>query len=153
MPIFTLAIKSTAINYKMVKTMKDMSEKKVVLLTGSTGGLGSQIANGLSNKDYQIALHYHTDESQAIALKENLENSQMHKIFVADLTVESQIEKMISAVASEFGRIDVVINNAGKSFSGMSWKQSAEDWHTIMNVNITAVFLVNKYVIPHLRKQ
>ncbi len=133
--------------------MKNMSEKKVVLLTGSTGGLGKKIAKGLALKGYHLALHYHTDESQAISLINKLEDSQNHKIFVADLTEESQIKKMITAIVAEFGGIDIVINNAGKSFSGMSWKQTAEDWNTIMKVNVTAVFLINKYVIPHLRKQ
>ncbi len=137
----------------MAETMKNMSEKKVVLLTGSTGGLGIWIAKGLALKGYHLALHYHSDESQAITLKESLENSQKHKIFAADLSEESQIKKMIAAVITQFGRIDIVINNAGKSFSGMSWKQSADDWNTIMNVNVTAVFLVNKYVIPYLREQ
>ncbi len=130
-----------------------MSEKKVVLLTGSTGGLGSQIAIGLSNKDYQIALHFHNDKTLAENLKKSLKNPEIHQIFQADLTDASQIEELIKSVIIKFGRLDIVINNAGKSFSGISWKQDLSDWNAIMAINATAPFLINKYAIPHLREQ
>jgi len=130
-----------------------MTDKKVVLLTGSTGGLGKHIANGLALKDYTIALHYHLDDQQALKLKSSLINQDDHKIFKADLTIETEIKTLIDEVIAQFGRIDVIINNAGKSFSGMSWKQSIDDWNTLLAINVTGPFLVNKYAIPHLRKQ
>ena len=130
-----------------------MNDKKVVLLTGSTGGLGTRISEGLASKDYRIALHYHTNEQQAVSLQKSLVNFSEHHIFKADLSDESQIENLVNDVIKKFGRIDVVINNAGVSFSGISWKQSHDDWKNVMAINVTAAFLLNKYAIPHLRNQ
>ncbi len=126
--------------------------EQVVLLTGSTGGLGSEIAKQLSTSGYKIALHYHQHATVANDLLHTL-NKSSHAIFSADLIDAPATEKMVNDVAKHFGRIDIVINNAGVSYSGMSWKQPVEDWNNVFAMNVGAAFLVSKYAVPHLRKQ
>ena len=119
-------------------------DKKVVLLTGASGGLGSAIA-ALLCEDFQFVLHHHSSE---------LPDELADKGFCvsADLTVESEIEQMIQQVMKKFGRIDVLINNAGVSESAMSWKTDSDSWRKTMAVNLDAPFYVSKAVIPHMRK-
>ena len=58
---------------------------------------------------------------------------------------------MIQDVISDFGKIDAVINNAGISNNGMSWKTSGENWNNSIAVNLTGPFYISKHVIPHMR--
>ena len=126
---------------------------RVVLLTGASGGLGREVAVSLAAKGFRLALHYFHREDIAVDLKNKLnEGENKHHIYSADLCDEAAIELLIKKIISDFGRLDIIINNAGVSFSGMSWKQTLDEWNQVMAVNVTAPFLVNKYSIPHLRK-
>jgi len=117
-----------------------------MLITGASGALGSEIAHYFSNESVKLALHYKT------TLPKESEGEDC-KHFKADLTNESEVEKLISEVINEFGRIDYVINNAGVSKSAISWKTAQADWQETIGVNLTAPFLVTKYAVPELRKQ
>jgi 3-oxoacyl-[acyl-carrier protein] reductase len=72
--------------------------------------------------------------------------------FQADLTNEDEVNRMIEAVINRFGRVDVLINNAGISKSAISWKTSLDAWNETIAINLTAPFLVAKACIPSMRK-
>ncbi len=120
-------------------------EKKVILLTGASGGLGSALARMLQ-PNFRLALHYFTGEK---ALAENADCYY----FEADLRQEKQIEEMVEKVVQHFGQIDILINNAGVSHSAMTWKTDAEAWTNTLKINLDAPFFLSKAVIPHLREQ
>jgi hypothetical protein len=102
--------------------MENMEEnQKVVLLTGASGGLGTAMAQHLADQGYRLALHY----LENIPTMEESENV-LH--FQADLRKPEEIEAMVDAVRGLFGRLDIIINNAGISRNGMSWKLDFEDW-------------------------
>ncbi|CAN5394800.1 3-oxoacyl-[acyl-carrier-protein] reductase [soil metagenome] len=127
---------------------------RVVLLTGASGGLGKEIAYALANAGFQIALNFQHQSAEANELIAGFKNiSSQCKSFPCDLTQENAVQEMVEAVYQHFGRIDIVINNAGISFSGMSWKQKLEDWDKIFAINVTAPFLVCKNAIPKIREQ
>ena len=118
---------------------------KVILLTGASGGLGSEMASYLNEQGYKLALHFNTHE---VILPE----SETVQHFQADLMDEIQIKAMIDAVVAVFGKIDVVINNAGVSRNGISWKLDSMDWDESIAINLTAPFLITKYALPFMRK-
>ncbi|MEO9258128.1 MAG: 3-oxoacyl-ACP reductase family protein [Crocinitomicaceae bacterium] len=118
---------------------------KVVLLTGASGGLGTQMANHLYKSGYTLALHCHLSEI-------NIPESEKVQHFQADLGNPDEISAMVDAIVAVFGRLDVLINNAGVSRNGVSWKADIEDWDETIAVNLTAPFLMGKYCIPHMRK-
>lgn len=120
--------------------------KKVILITGASGALGAELAEYFSEKDFALALHHNQNE---ISISETADI----KHFKTDLQSEQEIEKLIEKVVSVFGRIDVVINNAGVSKSAMSWKTKTIDWAETIALNLTAPFHINKFATPHLRKQ
>ncbi|MGM0479485.1 MAG: 3-oxoacyl-ACP reductase family protein [Bacteroidota bacterium] len=121
-------------------------EKKVILITGASGGLGSSMAEYFSREDYALVLHHNEnipliDEAKTI----------MH--YKADLTNETEVEEMVQAILQRFNRIDIVINNAGVSESHISWKTALESWDKTIATNLTAPFLVCKHTIPVMRER
>jgi len=119
-------------------------EKKVILITGASGGMGTHFTNWFKQQNVNLALHY-------FEAKNTMEASDSIAYFQADLTNEDEVNHMIEAVISRFGRVDVLINNAGISKSAMSWKTTLEDWNSTVAVNLTAPFLVSKACVPAMR--
>ncbi|WP_066759188.1 SDR family oxidoreductase [Crocinitomix algicola] len=118
---------------------------KTILLIGSSGGLGSELVKYYKDKNYNLALHYHQHP--------NMEPSDRIKTYQADITIESEVSRMITQVKTDFGRIDVVIHNAGVSKNSISWKLNVNDWNETIAVNLTGPFLVTKFVTPIMRSQ
>lgn len=118
-------------------------DKKVVLLTGASGGLGSELAKLFASK-VQLILQYN---SRPI----DWSTSEDVLCVKADLTKETDVQSLVEQGVAKFGRIDVLINNAGVSESAVSWKTEFESWKRTMAVNLDAPFLMTKYVIPHMR--
>ena len=117
--------------------------QKTILIIGSSGGLGTALVNYFEKNGYELALHYF--ENPPAFKKETT------KTYQADITIESEVELLISKVISDFKKIDTVIHNAGVSRNGMSWKIAQTDWNQTIAVNLTGPFLVSKHIIPHMR--
>ncbi len=117
-----------------------------MLITGASGGLGSSIAEYFSTKDYNLVLHHNTNSPLLEA-----DDQIMH--YQADLTNESEVENLIEAILIRFGRLDIVVNNAGISESNISWKTTLDSWEKTISTNLTAPFLVCKHSIPTMRSQ
>ncbi|WP_027418248.1 SDR family NAD(P)-dependent oxidoreductase [Crocinitomix catalasitica] len=118
-------------------------KNKTILIIGSAGGLGTELIQYFEDKLYQLALHFH-DQSPTYT-DNNI------KTYQADITIESEVSEMIKAIYKDFGKIDVVIHNAGVSRNNMSWKTDKADWDETIAVNLTGPFLVSKYVTPYMR--
>lgn len=125
---------------------------KTCLITGVSGGLGSVIARKFADGGYRLGLHYYTNPNDA----ENLFNelggeSNGHQLVKADLRIENEVSSMCECLKAGIGPVGILVNNAGKPFSGMSWKQDLSDWQDIISVNTTGAWLVSKYIIPQMR--
>lgn len=123
---------------------EEYMEKKVIVITGATGGLGSAMVKHFETQNVQLALHTHLQEPVEVACS--------HAWFKADLSDENQVKTFVSAVLANFGKVDVLINNAGISRNGMSWKLSAKDFNEVMAVNATAPFLLMQGFLPKMRE-
>lgn len=119
-------------------------EKKVIVITGATGGLGTQMVKHFEKQDVRLALHTFQNEPFEVTCE--------HAWFKADLTDEAQVANFIGTVLANFGRVDVLINNAGVSRNGMSWKLSPADFKEVMAVNLTAPFLLVHGFLPKMRE-
>ena len=121
-------------------------EKKVMLITGASGGMGKHMVEWFRNKGLKLVLHYH-DHAPAEM------NSDDICAIQADLRDPAQIDRMIANALERFGRIDLLINNAGISRSAMSWKTELDAWNETLSVNLTAPFLTSKAVVPGMRER
>ena len=120
-------------------------ERKVIVITGATGGRGSEMVKHFEQQNVRLALHTFQQEPFDVACE--------HAWFKADLRDPQQIDTLIAAILANFGRIDVLINNAGISKNGMSWKLSDADFNEVVAVNLTAPFKLIKGFLPKMREQ
>jgi NAD(P)-dependent dehydrogenase (short-subunit alcohol dehydrogenase family) len=120
-------------------------DKKIIFITGASGGLGEAMAKHFYALGHQLILHHNEN---AISLEEN----DQIKHVKADLTDETEIQAMFEEIKVSFDRIDVVINNAGISKSGISWKTNSDDWSETIALNLTAPFKIVQHTIPLMRK-
>lgn len=124
-----------------------------VLITGSTGGLGSAIAKRLAADGYHLALHFHQHSEKAEELRASLPvNGKPHVILQADLRKEEDINHLYTSLKEQGIKIGILINNAGVPSSGLSWKQSPEEWNEVFQVNTTAPWLMSQQAIPMMRE-
>jgi 3-oxoacyl-[acyl-carrier protein] reductase len=130
-----------------------MNNERVLVLTGASGGVGKSLIKGLCKAGYNLALHYHEHFDELAAFLDEVKPRTKVALFKTDLHDEIQISEMVEGVITAFGRIDVVVNNAGIGTSAMSWKQPLDKWNETLAVNLTAPMLVCKHVLPHMRVQ
>lgn len=121
-------------------------EKKVILITGASGGMGKHLVSWFKDQDYRLILHYHDKPLQ-------IEETETIRFVKADLRFPDQIQQLASTALSFFGRVDVLINNAGISRSSMSWKMELDEWNETIAINLNAPFLLSKEIVPTMRAQ
>ncbi|MGH2574543.1 MAG: SDR family NAD(P)-dependent oxidoreductase, partial [Ignavibacteria bacterium] len=111
---------------------------KNVLLIGASGGLGKHFALGLAKSGYDLALHYHDGLQNIKILQEQLDGFEItFKSYKADITSENEIKNLVENVNKDFGSLDILINNAGISLDGVSWKLGLDEWNRVLAVNLT----------------
>ena len=119
--------------------------EEVILITGASGGMGGEMARFFEKKGAKLALH---SKQNQIVIAESERVAHFH----IDLNTQANCDELIRQVVERFGRIDVLINNAGISRSSMSWKTSEDSWRETMAINVDAPFFLSQSVIPHMRK-
>lgn len=127
-----------------------MQDKPTILIIGASGGLGKSMLQTFHNAGYRLALHAFQDSAELASAADNLSDVRMYS---CDIRVESEVSAMITEVHNDFGRIDCLLNAAGVTASGMSWKTSLDDWQRTLDVNLTGPFLTIKHVLPIMREQ
>ena len=89
---------------------------KVVIVTGSSRGIGAEIVKQLAMENYNVVLNYHQSEKQAKEIQNNLlEKGKNIEIFQADVSKRDEVKKLVKFTKQKFKTIDVLINNAGIS--------------------------------------
>lgn len=119
---------------------------KTVLITGASRGIGRCMAINLSKKGYTVIANFNKSEEQALELQREYNID----IFKADITKREEIKKMVKYCTEKYGKIDVLINNAGISQIKLFTEISDDDWNNIINTNLTSVFLVSQEVTRNM---
>lgn len=127
---------------------------KVALITGGTRGIGRQIAVTLAKEGYDIAVNYITLSDEVENTKKEVEKAGVKCITVCgDVSKFDDSENMVKEVVNEFGRIDVLVNNAGITKDMLIMRMKREDFESVIDVNLVGTFNVTKNVIPYMMKQ
>ena len=114
---------------------------KVVIVTGGSRGIGAAIVKELANSNYQVILNYNKSENEANAIKKELKNNGKNvEIYKADVRNREEVKSLINFAIEKFGKIDVLINNAGICQSKLFTDITDEDWENMIQTNLTTVF-------------
>lgn len=124
---------------------------KVALVTGGTTGIGKEIALTLAEDGFDIAINYIQSES---TVKEEIEALDRKCIMIqGDVSSMEDMEKAVKEVMDTYGRIDVLVNNAGITRDTLVLRMSEEDFDSVINVNMKGAFCTIKQVVPIMMKQ
>lgn len=123
---------------------------KTVLITGASRGIGKAIARAMAAAGANVALHYNTNETAAEVLAKEI--GTQAKTFQANLKENHAIVELYEEVLAAFGRVDVLVNNAGVAFNA-SIEMDDWDWMSLwydtQQINLAATALLSKKMIPH----
>ena len=126
---------------------------KVVLVTGGGRGIGKGIARGMLKEGAKVAISGRSEETLTAA-KSELEALGGEVLAVpADVTDEHQVEKLFQAVRGQFGRLNVLVNNAGAFDGGPLDELSLEAWNRVIATNLTGPFLCTRAAFIVMKKQ
>lgn len=125
---------------------------KVVLVTGAGQGLGAAICRTLSNAGAIVALADIKPDGLKKTAKEITDTGCEAQTYVLDVSDLESVERVVSDVVKDFGRLDFVINNAGVDYTKSVEEISYDEWGKVIDVNLKGPFMVSKASFPHLKK-
>jgi glucose 1-dehydrogenase len=128
--------------------MKGLAGKNV-LITGASSGIGRAIALRFAQEGSNVALNYRSAAERAEAEAAHAETGGRSILVEADVAVESAVENMVAQTIEHFGRLDILINNAGIQFPAPSHETSAADFDRVLDVNLRGPFLCSREAIRH----
>ncbi len=123
------------------------------IITGGSKGLGKAMAAGLASAGASVLVSSrHGDEAAAAAEEIAADHGQQAISIEADVTSPEQVEAMVQAALDAFGKVDILINNAGINIRGPIDELSLDDFRSVLNVNVDGVWLCTKTVLPHMKE-
>lgn len=128
--------------------------KKTVLVTGASRGIGKAIAVKFAKKGYNVIINCIHNEERLLQTKKELESYQISCLaFVGDMGDLEQSRLLFEKIKKHYGKLDVLVNNAGIAYIGLLQNMSPNDWNLVINNNLTSVFNCCKLAIPEMVAQ
>ncbi|MFO8133585.1 MAG: 3-oxoacyl-ACP reductase family protein [Thermoplasmatota archaeon] len=130
--------------------MRKLLENKTALVTGASRGIGRATATTFAREGAYVGVNYRSNDSAA---QETLKMVQQHSdgmLLQADVSREGEVKSIIEKLNDERGAIDIVVNNAGIYKRATVDQKTLEDWHKVLEVNLTGSYLVAKHALPHV---
>jgi 3-oxoacyl-[acyl-carrier protein] reductase len=127
---------------------------KVAIVTGGSRGIGRAIAKKLATFNSHVVINYTSSETEALKVKEEIESLGVECMAIkCDVSKSEDVNNMINEVMNKFGKIDILINNAGITKDGLLMKMKEEDFDKVIDVNLKGVFNCTKAVTKPMMKQ
>lgn len=128
-------------------------EGKIAIVTGGAQGIGQSVAATLAREGADVAVA----DIDGSRCRETVSMVEQHGRRALALGVNvgewDQVKSMADRVLQEWGRIDILVNNAGITRDGLLMRMKEEDWHSVLQVNLTGTFFCSKAVLPAMSKQ
>lgn len=124
---------------------------KTAIVTGGARGIGRSISENLAKEGYNVVINYKSSEQNAVELKQKLLSENLSvDVFRADVSVACEVESLIEFAKARFGRIDVLVNNAGMAEIKLFTDITDEDWDRMIRTNLNSVFYCSKHVLKYM---
>ncbi len=131
-------------------------DKKVALITGGSRGIGKQVALRFAKQGFNVVVNYVSDKTDIESLEKEIkaQNSDIDVLLIkSDVTSYEASEEMIKQAIEKFGKIDVLVNNAGITKDALLIRMKEEEFDKVIQVNLKGVFNVTKAVVPYMMKK
>ena len=126
---------------------------KVVLVTGASRGIGKQIAITFAKEGYDIVVNYRTENEDLQTLRKEIENFNVQCLTVqGDVSNYEDCERIAKEAIDKFGKIDVLVNNAGITRDMLLLRMKQEDFKQVVDVNLVGTFNITKHVSQYMMK-
>ncbi len=141
-------------NYSLESNIENiMNDKKVVLVTGGTSGIGlGTIEYLLEQGNYEIISLSRGDKNLSLAKEKLGENTNKITFLQGDNSKEEDCRKIYEEINKKYSKLDGLVNSAGIIKLGGIEKQTLEEWNNSININLTGMFLLTKTLLPLLKK-
>ena len=127
---------------------------KIAVVTGGSRGIGAAVAKGLGREGATVVINYNHSQEQAQAVVEEIEAMGSSAIALqADISEAEATKVFIEKVLEKFGRIDILVNNAGITRDKSFKKMSFEEWHKVIDTNLSSAFNTCKIALPSMLEQ
>ena len=132
-----------------------MFSEEVAWVTGSSTGIGAASAVALAEAGCRVAVHYNRSEDEAREVVERISSSGGEAMLVGgDVADAGEVGRMAREIEDRYGRLDVLVNNAGSLIERRSFAEMTEElWDRVMDVNLKSVFLCSQAVLPTMKRQ
>ena len=131
-----------------------MKENKVAIVTGGSRGIGKAIALRLAEKGFNIVVNYRKDNEALLQFIKEIESKGVTAMTIkADVSNFNSVEEMFKQVMQHYGRIDVLVNNAGITKDTLLMRMKEEDFDSVIDVNLKGTFNCVRQVTPIMLKQ
>lgn len=128
-------------------------ERKVIVITGASSGMGEAAAKHLANLGATVVLGARRADRIEKLAKEINDNGGKALAFAVDVTQREQVKKLVDAAVEQFGRVDVILNNAGVMPLSPLDRLNVDEWDTMIDVNIKGVLNGIAAVLPYMKEQ
>jgi len=127
---------------------------KVCLVTGGSRGIGKAICLQMAREKAKIIVNYSSDENMAAQVVNEIRNMGQEAImYKADVSSFDQVSRMVDDIIEKYGRIDVLVNNAGVTKDGLILRMKEQDWDRVIEVNLKGIFNTSKAVAKYMIRQ
>lgn len=124
---------------------------KVVIITGASRGIGKEMAIQFARHHFHVVINYLHSKEEAESLAAQLKKEELsYGLYQADVSSRSEVDAMVAYAIATFGRIDVLINNAGISEVSLFTDLSEDQWDRMINVNLKGAFNCTQSVLRHM---
>jgi 3-oxoacyl-[acyl-carrier protein] reductase len=131
-------------------------ENQVAIVTGASRGIGRAIAVALASEGAKVVVNYASSASAAeavVAEINSLDNGSEAIAVPADVSKEAEVDSLIKSAIDKWGRVDVLVNNAGITRDTLLLRMKLEDWQSVIDLNLTGVFLTSRAIAKIMLKQ
>ena len=131
-----------------------MGERKTVLITGGSRGIGKEVATVFAENGYDIIINYVSDKTDIESLKKEFDEKGVESLIIkADVSKQEEVDNLIKQAIEKFEKIDVLVNNAGITKDNLLMRMSEEEFDKVIEINLKGTFLVTKAVTKYMMKK